>query len=117
MGKLKEKLDNMVQKGKEAVKGGINSACRAYYDHEADIRNWAPIIAAVGAVAVKKGLKTHKKNEEIRERECSHYDPRNHQWYDSRRPLTSKEKLKLDQMYESGISKGEALRRMKLLKW
>lgn len=100
----------------EKVQDGCNRAKKAYYDHESDIRAAAPLVVPILGVAVRQGIKGHREDKERRARDCSHYDRRTDEYWESRRPLTNSEKLKLETMYREGLSKGEALRRMRLLK-
>ena len=64
----------------------------------------------------KKIFKHVSVKKEIKLMECRHYDRRTDEYWFSRRPLKSTEKLQLEKYYQNGMSKGEALRRMGLLK-
>lgn len=113
---LKEKIDWEKKKFRNRVNNAYARARTFYYSHETDIRAGAAIAAPLMALGIKRVVKDHNDKKERNARECEHYDWRTHTWYTSRRPLTSREKLELDRMYDEGMSKGEALRRMRLLK-
>jgi hypothetical protein len=70
----------------------------------------------IGTFLIKKGIRSHEINKEWKLTQCRHYDNRTAQYWYSRRPLKTSEKLKLDELYNKGMSKGEALRQMGLLK-
>lgn len=72
----------------------------------------------VGGVSYggKKILKHAGLKKELKIAECRHYDRRTDEYWFSKRPLKTQEKLKLEKMYQSGYSKGEALQVMGLLK-
>lgn len=72
----------------------------------------------VGGVSYggKKILKNVGIKKELRITECRHYDRRTDEYWMSRRPLKTAEKLQLEKYYQDGMSKGEALQRMGLLK-
>lgn len=84
-------------------------------DHEEEIKTVAPVAVPLGGMLVRSVLKQRKTQKELNMKKLWHYDPRDGEYYVSRRPLKSWEKLKLRELYESGMSKGEALRKMKLL--
>ncbi len=69
-----------------------------------------------GSYIGKKAIKAADDKRQIRMVECRHYDPRTGENWFTRRPLNSKEQLKLDRLYKSGLSKGEILEQMRLLK-
>lgn len=73
---------------------------------------------AVGAASYggKKLFKHIGVKKELRLMECRHYDRRTDEYWFGKRPLKTQEKLKLEKMYQSGYSKGEALQTMGLLK-
>lgn len=75
-------------------------------------------IMFVGAAAYlgKKGIRWAEDKRQMRLVECRHYDPRTGENWFTRRPLTSAEQLRLDKDYKSGLSKGEILQSMRLLK-
>ena len=69
-----------------------------------------------GSYAGRKIFKRVEINKELKLLECRHYDRRTDEYWFSRRPLKTSEKLKLDKMYTAGYSKGEILQQMGLLK-
>ena len=75
-----------------------------------------PIVVS-GLVAVgKHSMKARKVAKEEERLYCRHWDPREGEYYWSTRPLKAGEKIELQELYASGLSKGEALRRLGLLK-
>lgn len=109
---VKESLKKAKDKASEAARTGLNTVGQICLTHGDEIKAGLTL----GIPLVVFGVRQHNRNEEKRARECSHYDRRDDEWYESRRKLKSSEKLKLREMYEAGISKGEALKRMHLLK-
>ena len=118
---IKEKLEDVKMKSKEKIKDAARKAVFAtekfYYDHEDEIRKWAPIVVPGAIGSVKLAMKHRKREEERRYADCRHWDPRKGTYYWSKRPLKSRELLELDRLYDQGYSKGEALRRMGLLRY
>ena len=118
---LKEKFEDVKEKSKEKVKDTAKAAWlkveKFYYDHEDGIRTWAPVIVSGGLAAGKFAAKHHKARAERLRIDCRHWDPKKGTYYYSKRPLKSSELLELDYWYDSGYSKGEALRRMGLLRY
>lgn len=72
----------------------------------------------IGATAYtgKKLFKIAGENREIKLIQCRHYDPRTGENWFTKRPLKSHEQLKLDREYKEGLSKGEILLKMGLLR-
>lgn len=64
----------------------------------------------------KKAFRIVENKQAMKAVECRHYDPRTGENWFTRRPLNSKEQLQLDKLYKSGLSKGEILESMRLLK-
>ena len=81
---------------------------------------WALTIGttAIGVIGYtgKKLLKMASLNKEMKALECRHYDRRACEYYYTKRPLKTAEKLRLDREYGEGKSKGEILLKMGLLK-
>ena len=76
---------------------------------------------AIGALTAitfvgKKVIKAVENNREMKITECRHYDRRADEYYSSKRPLKTYEKIRLDKEYREGRSKGEILKSMGLLK-
>lgn len=76
---------------------------------------------ALGAITTlawlgKKAIKGYEANREMKITECRHYDRRADEYYCSKRPLKTYEKIRLDKEYREGRSKGEILKSMGLLK-
>lgn len=98
------------------VENGANDVKRFYYDHEADIRAAATVAVPIVGLCARQAIKGRKESKELRRKELYHYDRRDDEYYMSRRPLTDSEKIRLSNYYQDGMSKGEALKRMRLLK-
>lgn len=59
---------------------------------------------------------SYKKEQKQQEkRECGYYDPRTGEWWTTRKPLNSYEKLELERRYKAGESKGQILNSMRKL--
>jgi hypothetical protein len=105
---------------KKKVKEKTQEAARKFGDwfnrNEETIRTWAPIVIPGIGLAFRQAIREHNNKSEIRAKELYHWDPRRGEYYMSRRPLTSSEQLELDRLYSLGYTKGEALKKMKLLK-
>lgn len=76
-----------------------------------------PIVYKVGKGVIKYAVNKHDDRREAKERELQHWDPSAGEWFDSRRPLSSKEKVRMTELQsQNGWNKGEALKHMGLLK-
>lgn len=59
---------------------------------------------------------SYRKEKKVQDkRECGYYDPRTGEWWTTRKPLNSYEKLELERRYKSGESKGQILSSMRKL--
>lgn len=118
---MKQKLGEKIEEAKFKAKVKTMEACDQakvfYRDHEAEIRKWAPIVASGTIATVRVAYRNHKRHAETIDLKCRHWDPRLGEYYWSKRPLRTGEKLKLDDLYSRGYSKGEALRTMGLLRY
>lgn len=86
-------------------------------ENQETIKIVTPIVVS-GLVAVgKHSMSARKQRKEDERLYCRHWDPREGEYYWSTRPLRANEKLELQNLYSRGMSKGEALRRMGLLKY
>lgn len=113
---VKAKLKEVKQKASEMADNAWRATKRYYYDHREDFQKLGPVIGAGLLVFTKNAYKDHRKAKERREAECEFYDFRDHQWYGSKRPLTNREKLEMEEYNRNGVSKGEYLKRKQLLK-
>ena len=104
------------RKVKDAAHNAKARATTFYYNHEGDIKAIAPVVGGLLIVGAKGAIKDHRKQKERDEADSWHYDFRDHEWYESRRPLNNREKLELKRYYDAGMSKGDALKKMRLLK-
>lgn len=114
---LKEKIEDIKFKARIKTVEACDAAKRFYYDHETEIRAWAPVITGGVMAAGRMAVKHHKVKKEEKLVTCRHWDPRKGSYYWSKRPLKPTEQLALDDLYDQGYSKGEALRRMGLLRY
>ena len=60
-------------------------------------------------------IRTSRMDKERRYDECDYYDPRTGEHWYTRKPLTSNQKLNLEQRFKNGESKGEILKSMHML--
>lgn len=74
------------------------------------------VVVSCGTALVKEGWKDHRIRKEEDRRDSRVYDRRVDQYFETRRPLTNKEKAKLAERYGRGESKYEILKDMHLLK-
>lgn len=118
---FKEKLGEKIEDAKFNAKVKTMEACDQikifYNDHETELRKWAPVIVSGTVATVRVAYRNHKRKAETIDLKCRHWDPRMGEYYWSKRPLRTAEKLKLDDLYSRGYSKGEALRTMGLLRY
>lgn len=114
---VKEKLNELKAKAADKAREIGNDAKRFYYDHEREVWYWGPRIVAGTIIVANTVAKTNRKHKEDDRKDCGFYDPRKGTWYYSKRPLSEVEKLELDRLYDTGLSKGEALREMGLLRY
>lgn len=118
---FKEKLNEKIEDAKFNAKVKCTEAADQikifYMDHETEIRKWAPVLVSGTVATVRVAYRNHKRKAETIDLKCRHWDPRLGEYYWSRRPLRTSEKLKLDDLYSRGYSKGEALRQMGLLRY
>ena len=116
----KTMLKFKLEEARRNVKYGVKKA--AY-----GVRNFAvqnPTAAAVIGSAIiggtttlaKEGWKDHKVKKENDRRDSRIYDRKADQWFETRRPLNNKEKVKLTERYNNGESKYEILKDMHLLR-
>lgn len=100
---------------KRKLKQKVNEVIQFHEEHP-----WViPVVLTVGAYSVKaisKGVAGYKTHVEVNHRNCEHWDPRVGEYFTSKRKLTSAEQDKLNQLYASGLTKGEALSKMGLRK-
>lgn len=113
---IKEKFKETKEKVSEKFEDGKRATKNWCYNHREDLQKAAPFLASAGLIIAKNAYKDHRKAKEKREADCEFYDFRDHQWYSSKRPLTNREKLEMEEMNRNGVSKGDYLRRKRLLK-
>lgn len=79
-----------------------------------------PQVAFWGATTIVGGIsfggKRLAKRHDLKMVECRHYDRRTDQYWFSKRPLKTSEKMMMDKLYSEGRSKGEILNDMGLLR-
>ena len=109
---LKEKWESLKWRAKQEKKKVV----RFCNEHpEAAFLGASTVIGTV-SYAGKKVFKSIGVKKEMRLLECKHYDRRTDTYWFSKRPLKTSEKLMMERMYTEGLSKGEILQRMGLLK-
>lgn len=110
--KAKEAKEKLCWKAEDA-KRAVKNWC---YNNQENLKKVAPFVISGAAIVAKNVYRDHRKNKERRESECEFYDFRDHQWYNSKRPLTGREKLEMEELNKAGVSKGEYLKRKRILK-
>lgn len=85
-------------------------------DHKEECAKIALAAAPVALYGIKKAMKVKTLHHEEFLRKTRHWDPREGEYYYSKRILSSKELIKLQKLYKEGYSKGEALQMMHLSK-
>lgn len=78
------------------------------------IKETAPVWVPLTALFIKKELKKATRRKEEKEAKCAHWDNRACEWFESRRPLTEREKNRMMEYVKKGYTKGEALKKMHL---
>lgn len=113
---VKVKLKEVKQKASEKLDDAWRGTKHWCYTHREDLQKAAPILASAALIFTKNAYKDHRKAKERREADCEFYDFRDHQWYSSKRSLSNREKLEMEEYNRNGVSKGEYLKRKRLLK-
>lgn len=111
----KAKIENMkrsIHDGLEKAATVVSEAGKFAWDHRLELSAMA--LGAAGIARTANKIANDSADRKRQDRMT--YDGRAHEWYESRRKLTSTDKLKIDELYRSGMNKGEALRMMGLLK-
>ena len=109
---VKEKFETfkwrVKQKKNEAIKW-----CKEHPEYA-----FFAVTTAVGGISYggKKIFNKVSAKREIRNLECRHYDRRTDTYWFSKRPLNTGEKLIMEKKYTEGLSKGEILHQLGLLK-
>lgn len=104
----KRKVKNFIHEKYEAGKKFVG-------ENKEDLAKVAIAVGPVALLGVKKAIKAKSLKHEDFLRKTRHWDPREGEYYYSKRPLSSKELINLKKLYkEDGFSKGEALQIMGL---
>ena len=119
----------MITKEEIKVKAGIakDKVVRKAEEFACDFRGWwrenrdyVVILAPVAVGGLKIAHKSIDKHVEAKVRkdlvEKRVWDPSRGCWYEIRRPMTNKQRLRLDALKSKGFTTGEALRMMGVLK-
>ncbi len=121
--KIKEKMEQF----KWRVNGKVNSFKKEVEKKAQETAKWVsenkevvivltPVVYKVGKGVIKYAINRYDDKRESYERELMHWDPSAGEWFDSRRPLTSKEKVRMSELQaQNNWNKGEALKHMGLL--
>lgn len=116
MEELKAKIGEKVSKIKEIggkVKGAAIEWAKEHPDEAAGVVCSAVFVG--GGWLVKKVGDRRQERKEYIERETRQYDPRTGQYFYTRRPLNSNEKLELEARMEAGEPKGQILKDLRVL--
>lgn len=108
----KEKLETLKWRA-EQKKREVKKFCK---EHPEAAFFGATTLVGAGSFVGKKMINGVGKKREFKLLECKHYDNRTAQYWFSKRPLKTSEKLMMEKMYNEGMSKGEILQHMGLLK-
>ena len=111
-GKVKEKIEKAKEKAGR-VKYALGEWARENPDQAASAIGTA--VFGGGAMLYSMASRKAKKNKEFNERECRQWDPVTGQYYYTKRPLSSREKLELSRRMRKGESKGDILYDMDVL--
>ena len=111
-GKVKEKLDKAKEKATK-VKYALGIWARENPDQAASAIGTA--VFGGGAMLISIASRRAKKKADFDERECRQWDPVTGQYYYTKRPLSSREKLELSRRMRNGESKGDILYDMDVL--
>ena len=104
------------RKVKKFVKDKYDATKKFCVDHKEELTRVAVMAAPAALYGIKKAMKVKALNHEEFLRKTRHWDPREGEYYYSKRILSSKELIKLQKLYKEGYSKGEALQMMHLSK-
>ena len=100
------------EKKKRKVKEGLCTAGKFLWDHRMEIAGG--VVIATGAAKTVNKVANDAHERRLRDR--STYDNRTSTWYETKRKLTNKDNLEIQDLMKSGMTKGEALRELGLLK-
>ena len=109
---IKEKWETLKWRA-EQKKREVKKFCK---EHPEAAFFGATTLVGAGSFVGKKAINGISRKKDFRMLECKHYDNRTSQYWFSKRPLKTSEKLMMEHMYNSGYSKGEILKQMGLLK-
>lgn len=116
------KMENVKMKAKEAwtktkeFGQDVYQAGKEFYqEHEKEIKQVAPYVAAALVLGAKKQAQNNKTQRLKEERETRFYDPRTGVYSYARRSLTAEEQMSVERRYRRGESYTEILYDMKLL--
>ena len=107
---FKRKVD--FEEKKRKAKEGLCTFGKVLWENKGTIAG--AIIIGTGAAKTLNKVANDAHERKLRDR--STYDNRTSTWYETKKPLTNRQKLEVQDLMKSGMTKGEALRELGLLK-
>lgn len=101
-----------IEELKRKVVDGAYKVGRTIWDNKVAIGSAIVILTSAARTANKVANDAHDRK--VRDR--STYDNRTGTWYETKHKLSNSEKLKIQDLMRTGLTKGEALRELNLLK-
>lgn len=112
---VKVKAKEAWTKSKEFGQDVYRAGKEFYQEHEKEIKQVAPYVAAALVIGAKKQARDKKAEQRKNERETRFYDPRTGVYSYARRPLTAEEQMYVERKYRKGESYTEILYDLNLL--
>lgn len=112
---FKEKVRDFCIKAKEKVSEGVETVVETVKNHP--METFTLVCLAVPGIlkCTNSAIRAHQQNQLTRYNECDVYDPRTGTHWYIKKPLTSRQKLNLEEQYKTGRNKGDILREMGML--
>ena len=113
---MKEKIRRAKVELKWKAQAAWNRTKGWCYMHEREIQKFLAVMITAIILIAKNLYRDFRKFKERRSSDCNHYDFQEHQWYETKKPLSNMDKVRIQQLRRQGYTLGEALRELKLLK-
>jgi hypothetical protein len=112
---LKQKIKDGWYKICDRATESYDNVKRKVEEHPAEAFTLT-MVAIPGVLKIINSIiRAHSQNQVAKHDKCDIYDPRTGEHWYTKRPLTSKQQLNLEQRYKAGESKGRILDSMNLL--